>query len=83
MRKHLIVIVLFLTRLIMPAPGYCEQHAALSPDITSLEQLMNTEVTTVIGASKYQQELRMRLPQFPSLQPMTSAKAATAQWPKY
>ena len=57
MRKHLIVIVLFLTRLIMPAPGYCEQHAALSPDITSLEQLMNTEVTTVIGASKYQQEL--------------------------
>jgi len=37
--------------------SYGAQSDAFSPDISSLEQLLNTEITTVTGASKYEQEL--------------------------
>jgi iron complex outermembrane receptor protein len=44
------------TLLAIPAVSFGGQSPP-SQDISSLEQLLNTEVTTVTGASKYQQEL--------------------------
>lgn len=41
----------------LPIESYGDQEAVLSQDIATLEQLLNTEITTVTGASKYQQEL--------------------------
>lgn len=49
--------LLLCSLLAIPVVASGEQHAALNQDITSLEQLLNTEVTTVTSASKYQQEL--------------------------
>jgi len=57
MCTHHSVIALLLALLVLPVPGYGEQRDPLSPDMASLEQLMNTEVTTVTGASKYEQEV--------------------------
>jgi iron complex outermembrane receptor protein len=51
------LVTLLLAQLILPFTSNSEQHVIPSPDISSLEQLMSTEVTTVTGASKYQQEL--------------------------
>lgn len=42
---------------LLPMLVSAEQLALANPDIASLEQLLATEVTTVTGASKYQQEL--------------------------
>jgi len=50
-------VCVLLALLTPPVPGYGEQREPLSPDLASLEQLMNIEVTTVTGASKYQQEV--------------------------
>ncbi len=47
---------LLLILLFFPVKSRCEQLAAVTPDITDFEQLMNTEVTSVIGASKYLQD---------------------------
>ncbi|MDK9719397.1 MAG: TonB-dependent receptor [Trichlorobacter sp.] len=42
---------------LFPTALYAQQTAVPSPEIGSLEQLLNTEVTTVTAASKYQQDL--------------------------
>lgn len=42
---------------LLPTLSCAQQLALADPEISSLEQLLNTEVTTVTAASKYQQEL--------------------------
>jgi iron complex outermembrane receptor protein len=49
---HVVVLLCFIGLFSLPASAY-DEHTG--PD--SIEQLLNTEVTTVTGASKYQQEL--------------------------
>jgi outer membrane receptor for ferrienterochelin and colicins len=51
------IIPLLFSLLTLPVVSYGEHPEELSQEISSIEQLLNTEVTTVIGASKYQQEL--------------------------
>lgn len=57
MRSQQTIISLLFIMMIMPAVSYAEQADSLSQEISALEQLLNTEVTIVTGASKYQQEL--------------------------
>lgn len=57
MRSQQTIISLLFIMMVMPAVSYAEQDAVLSQEISAIEQLLNTEVTTVTGASKYQQEL--------------------------
>jgi outer membrane receptor for ferrienterochelin and colicins len=49
--------VLLVGMLTLPALSSGGQPAAPPQDISAIEQILDTEVTTVIGASKYQQEL--------------------------
>jgi iron complex outermembrane receptor protein len=57
MRILLLIIPLVLIRLLIASKCHAEESSEPNLDIPSLEQLMETEVTTVTGASKYQQEL--------------------------
>ena len=51
------LVLAFLILMTFSIESQGEQLVALTPDISSLEQLLSTEVTTVTGASKYEQEL--------------------------
>jgi len=53
-RNIIVPLVSVLTSLLL---GSGAQSAALPQDISTIEQILDTEVTTVVGASKYQQEL--------------------------
>ncbi|NTW98673.1 MAG: TonB-dependent receptor [Geobacteraceae bacterium] len=51
------IMPLLVCLLTLPVISYGEQPEEISQEISSIEDLLNTEVTTVFGASKYQQEL--------------------------
>jgi outer membrane receptor for ferrienterochelin and colicins len=52
-----IIIVLLVSMLTVPTLSSGAQPAGPLQDSSALEQILDTEVTTVVGASKYQQEL--------------------------
>jgi outer membrane receptor for ferrienterochelin and colicins len=57
MRTPRFMLPALLGLLSLAAPGFGAQPAELPREISPIEQILDTEVTTVIGASKYQQEL--------------------------